>query len=208
MASVGVFQKNLADFWGNLNTPLTPALANTLGLEQAYVGWTVVSKINVGSAKISGAEFNFNRALDFLPGWGRYLSITANGSALHLQGANGADFNRFISRAGNLSLSWNRRPVSARVNFNYRGRQRNSAQTGAQYGATAGFFEYYDSRYNLDVNGEYILSKRVRLFANARNILNTPQVLERKSEASALYAAGYRHEEFGVQYTIGLKGTF
>ena len=58
------------------------------------------------------------------------------------------------------------------------------------------------------MNGEYILSKRVRLFMNARNILNTPQILERKSAESALYAAGYRQEEFGVQYTVGLKGTF
>jgi TonB-dependent receptor len=208
MASIGVFQKNLADFWGNLNAPLTADLANTLGLEQAYVGWTVVTKVNVGSARISGAEFNFNRALDFLPGWGRFFSIAANGSALHLEGPNGSDFARFISRAGNFSVSWNRRPVSVRVNFNYRGRQRNSAQTGAQYGATAGFFEYYDSRYNIDANAEYTFSKRVRLFANARNITKVPQILERQSAASALYATGYRQEEFGVQYTVGLKGTW
>ncbi|MBI5693017.1 MAG: TonB-dependent receptor [Verrucomicrobia bacterium] len=208
MASVGVFQKNLANFWGNLNTPLTAELANQLGIEQAYIGWTVVTKVNVGSAKISGAEFNFNRQLDFLPSWGRYFAITANGTALHLQGANSADFNRFISKTGNFSLSWNRKPVSARVNFNYRGRQRNLAQTGAQYGATAGFYEYYDSRFNLDVNCEYTWSKRVRLFANARNILNQPQVLERYSATSARYATGYRHEEFGVQYTIGIKGTY
>jgi iron complex outermembrane recepter protein len=208
VASIGVFQKDLADFWGNLNQPLTSGLANTLGLEQAYVGWTVVTKVNVGSARISGAEFNFNRTLDFLPGWARYLAINANGTTLHLQGANGADFNRFISRTGNFSLSWNRSPISARVNFNYRGRQRNSAQTGAQYGTTAGFYEYYDSRYNMDVNVEYTYSRRVRLFANARNLLNQPQVLERYSPASASYANGYRHEEFGVQFTVGLKGTF
>ncbi len=208
MASIGVFQKSLADFWGRLNAPLTPDVATLLGLDSAYVGWTVVTRVNVGAAKITGAEFNFNRALDFLPGWGRYFSITANGSTLHLQGANGADFNRFISRAGNFSVSWNRKPISGRVNFNYRGRQRNSAQTGAQYGATAGFFEYYDSRYNVDANCEYTYSKRLKFFANARNVLNKPQTLERKSATSALYAVGFREEEFGVQYTVGLKGTW
>ncbi len=60
----------------------------------------------------------------------------------------------------------------------------------------------------MDVNVEYTYSRRVRLFANARNLLNQPQVLERYSPASASYANGYRHEEFGVQFTVGLKGTF
>ena len=46
------------------------------------------------------------------------------------------------------------------------------------------------------------------MFANARNILNQPQTLERYSNASASYANGFREEEFGVQYAIGVKGTF
>jgi hypothetical protein len=149
-----------------------------------------------------------------LPAWVRDFSVSANGTMLHLEGANGADFRRFISKSGNLSLSWNKRPVSARINWNYRGRQKNAAVTGAQYdlaGTPAGsgnFFEYYDSRYNIDVNFEYTWSKRLKVFANARNILNQPQTLERYSNASASYANGFREEEFGVQYAIGVKGTF
>lgn len=210
VASIGVFQKDLKDFWSDVNTPLTSDLAQQIGVDPAYLGWTVVSTINGGQARISGAEFNFVRTLNFgfLPDWARNFSVSANGTSLHLQGPNGADFARFISKTGNLSLSWNRTPVSARVTFNYRGRQRNSAQTGAQYGATNNFFEYYDSRYNIDANLEYTFSRRIKLFANARNILNQPQVLERYNPASARYATGYRQEEFGVQYAAGVRGTF
>ncbi len=211
LASVGVFQKDLKDFWGNTpGSPATPELLRQLGLDDRYLNWTVNSRINVGDARISGAEFNFVRTLNFgfLPDWTRNFSVSTNGTMLHLEGANGADFRRFISKAGNVSLSWNKRPVSARLTWNYRGRQKNAPQTGAQYGATTGFFEYYDSRYNIDANFEYTLSRRARIFANARNILNQPQVLERYNAQSARYASGFRHEEFGIQFAVGVKGTF
>jgi outer membrane receptor protein involved in Fe transport len=90
------------------------------------------------------------------------------------------------------------------VKYNYRGRQRNSAQTGTAPNA----FEYYDSRYNFDLNAEYTFSKRVTVFANARNILNTPQDLERYSPDTPGYTHTYRSEEFGVQFAVGVKGTF
>ena len=208
LASVGAFQKDLTDFWGTLNTPLTPELRQQFGLDERYQDWTVSTQINAGKARITGAEFNFVQQLNFLPGWARSFSISTNGTLLHLEGSNAADFRRFIPKSGNFSLSWNRSPVNARVTWNYRGRQKNGPQTGNQYGANNGFFEYYDSRYNIDANLEYMISRQFRLFANARNILNTPQVLERYSAASARYATGYRHEEFGIQIAVGVKGTF
>jgi iron complex outermembrane recepter protein len=210
VASAGAFLKELSNFWGTSIQPLTPELRQQFGLDERYADWTVSTQINAGDARISGAEFNLVQQLefDFLPGWARAFTISANGTLLHLEGSNAADFRRFIPKSGNFSISWNKRPISARLNWNYRGRQKNAPQTGAQYGANAGFFEYYDSRYNIDANVEYTLSPRFRIFANARNILNTPQVLERYSAASARYATGYRHEEFGIQIAFGLKGTF
>lgn len=207
--SVGAFQKDLKDFWISRSGTVDAALAAELGLDDRYIGWGVSTTVNGGDARISGVEFNFVRTLDMLPDWGRHFTVSANGTLLHLEGERGADFRGFIPKAGNFSLSWNKRPISARVNFNYRGRQRLSAQTGAQYGGRAGnFYEYYDSRYNIDVNFEYTFSKRVRFFANARNILNQPQILERHSPTSALYATEFRQEEFGVQYAVGVKGTW
>jgi len=52
-----------------------------------------------------------------------------------------------------------------------------------------GFFEYYKARWHCDVNMEYTLSKRFKLFANARNIFNAQQIIERYSDVSAAYAA-------------------
>lgn len=100
------------------------------------------------------------------------------------------------------------------INLNYRGRQKGTtitnpaAQTGAQYGATTGFFEYYEPRFNLDLSAEYKLTKRFNIFAGVRNILNQEQVIQRYSQDSAPYARDFRHEEFGVNYSLGVKGRF
>lgn len=214
MISGGAFMKKLSGFWGQRGGTLSAELADELGLESRYVGWTVSTQVNGGDAEISGTEFNLIRPLHFLPGWGRYLTLKANGTALHLAGDNTPDFRGFISRAGNVSLSFSRAPVVLNVNVNYRGRQKGTsitapaAQTGAQYGTTTGFFEYFAPRVNLDVSGEYKLSKRYNVFFAVRNVLNKEQVIERYSSASPRYAYGYRHEEFGVNFSLGIKGRF
>jgi len=208
VASVGGFLKELDDFWGLSTGPVTPELRDQFGLDDSFDDWTVNTRVNVGQARISGVEFNLVQQLRFLPGLARHFSVSTNGTMLHLEGSNAADFRRFISKTGNISVSWSRAPFTARLTWNYRGKQKNAPQTGNQYGANNGFWEYFDSRFNLDANAEYAFSPRFRLFANARNITNEPQVLERYSLTSARHAGSYRHEDFGIQIALGLKGTF
>jgi TonB-dependent receptor len=214
VASIGVFKKNISDFWQNYAGTVDQALADQLGLDSRYVGWGVSTQVNGGDADINGVEFNLVRPLTFLPGFGRYLTVKANGTALHVGGAQTADFRGFIDKAGNLSLSYNRSPVVFNINLNYRGRQKGTVitgpalQTGAQYGATTGFYEYYAPRVNVDLSAEYKISKQFSIFAGARNIFNKEQIIQRYSDVSPAYSAGFRQEEFGIQLSMGVKGSF
>lgn len=207
--SVGVFQKNITNFFESRGGTVDAALAETLGIGPEFIGWGVSTTVNgTGTAKITGYEFNANRQLDFLPGLLRYLSVNANATKLDLSGPSQNAFTTFIPKTANFGISWNKKPLSAKINLNYRGRELNSAQTGAQYGANNGFNEYYAPRMFVDVNAEYTLTKRFKLFGNARNIFNKQQVLQRYSDTSANYGADYRREEFGIQIAVGIKGTF
>jgi len=213
--SAGIFHKDITNFFDSVNTTVDAALAQQLGIGPEYIGWGASTTVNgTGTAKITGYEASVNRPLDFLPGYLRYLSINANATKLELSGASLSAFTLFIPETGNIAISWNKKPLSAKINFNYRGREIGTtatavaAQTGAQYGATTGFYEYYKARWNCDVNFEYTLSKRFVLFTNARNILNAQQIIERYSDTSAAYARSYRREEFGIQIAAGIKGTF
>jgi len=208
LVSVGAFEKDLADFWSTQGGTLTQALADELGLDSRYVGWGVSTTVNGGDAKIEGAEINLVRPLTFLPGWGRYFTIKANGTILSLTGAHSPDFKGFIDKTGNFNIAFNKKPVSFNLTFNFRGRQRNSAQTGAQYGSTNGFMEYYAPRTYVDFSGEYKIGKNLSVFAGVRNLFNKPQVLQRYNDSSPAYTYNYRQEEFGVSCSLGIKGTF
>ena len=48
----------------------------------------------------------------------------------------------------------------------------------------------------------------IGLFFNARNLTNVAQDAQRYGPVSPSWSRTYRREEFGVQYTIGVKGTF
>jgi TonB-dependent receptor len=214
LLSGGLFQKNLTDFWNTQAGTVDQALADELGLPSDFIGWGVSTTVNGGDARIQGAVANFVKPLDFLPGWGRYFTLKVNGTMLDLSGDKTADFRGFIEKTGNFNIAFNRKAVSANLTFNYRGRQKGTTitapalQTGAQYGANTGFYEYYEPRTYIDVSGEVKISKHLSLFAGVRNLLNKPQIIQRYNDDSPDYAKTFRQEEFGVSCSLGIKGTF
>ncbi len=214
LVSAGLFQKNISDFWATQAGVIDAGLAEQLGLDPSFIGWSVSTTVNGGNARIQGGEFNWIQPLTFVPGWGRYFTIKANGTKLDLSGDNTADFRGFIDKTGNLSLAFNKKPWSLNVTANYRGRQIGTVatapalQTGAQYGTTTGFYEYYAPRTYIDINGEVVLTKHVSLFAGVRNLFNKPQIIQRYNADSPSYSHTYRQEEFGVSCSVGIKGSF
>ena len=74
--------------------------------------------------------------------------------------------------------------------------------------ATTNFYEYYAPRINVDLSAEYKVSKGYSAFAGVRNLFNKEQIIQRYSDASPAYAQGYRQEEFGISFSVGLKGSF
>ena len=149
-------------------------------------------------------EFDYKQALTFLPSWARAFTVYANGQQMHLQGSTLADFSNFISSSGSWGVKYGHPKFSAQMNFNYRGRQRLGAQSFAP-----GAYEYFKPRVYLDANFEYRYSPQVGFFINARNLTNVAQDIQRYAPVvTPSWSRTYRREEFGVQYTAGVKGTF
>ena len=108
-------------------------------------------------------------------------------------------------------MKYNKNKFGAQVNWNYRGRQR-LAQQNITYNGLArtdeGFFEYFKPRIYTDINFNYRFTNLIGVFVNARNLTNVAQDAQRYGPVSPSWSRTYRREEFGVQYTIGVKGTF
>ena len=202
--SLGIFQKNIDGFFGEIVKLVDQADLAAYNLDPQYLGYRLSTTVNSGDAKITGWEFNYMQQLVFLPGILKDFSVFANGTFLNLDGGVTADWSGFIEKTGNVGFSYTNKKFTGMVKWNYRGEQFRSFQTSV---GTNGA-EYYDDRLYLDLNAEYKFSKQFAVFANARNVLNTPQELLRYGDVTPGYASTFQSEDFGVQFAVGVKGTF
>ena len=72
----------------------------------------------------------------------------------------------------------------------------------------SGADDYFKPRVYLDANVDFRFRKNMSVFLNARNLTNVAQDIQRYAATTPSWARTYRREEFGVQYTLGLKGQF
>lgn len=204
------YLREIKNFFGAATVPLSAEMVDVYGLDPNIYGvdrgYIVSTRVNIGDARVSGAEFDYRQNLTFLPAWARGLAVFANLAMLHLEGGAIADFSNFVSKTVNYGVSFNRTQFTARVSVNERGRERRAAITGA--GVEAGTYQYMAPRTTVDVTAECRFLRRYALYAAVRNLFNTPEDLERYGPATPGYAKLYQRTDFRPLYSVGLKGTF
>jgi len=211
VVSAGVFRKDFSNFWGTQTLNGTDALSvlNSLGVPNAQdyldAGDQVSTVVNSGKARVTGFEFNYRQSLENVSRWTKGLTVFANVTAINLDGSANADFSAFVSRSANWGIAYDNQRLSAQVNFNYRGRERDAPTivNGISYG------EYFAPRMYIDANLEIRINRHFGFFINGRNLTNVPQDDQRYAQGvTPDYARLYRREKFGAAYTMGVKGTF
>jgi iron complex outermembrane recepter protein len=202
---LGVYRKDISNFFNSITgVSATPELLEQLGLDPNYRGWEVRTTVNGGDARIDGAEINIRQSLKPLGGWGRYVSVFANGTKLKLYGSRTADFTRLIPESFNFGFTITRNPVTFALKWNGRGEQRQGAS--AAQGPDASLYE--EKRTTMDLNVTYQFRRWLQLFANGRNIGNVHYTSLRYGSQTPDYAKISTERSYGVQWAFGVKGTF
>ncbi|MES2697322.1 MAG: carboxypeptidase regulatory-like domain-containing protein, partial [Verrucomicrobiota bacterium] len=170
LLSIGAFRRTFDNFFGATTFNATPEFLAANDLDPiVYDPYDVQSQYNLeGTVRTQGFDVSYKQALTFLPSWARGVQVFANASSQRLLGDENAQFAGFIPRSGSWGISLTRQKWNVRVNWNYRGRQRNAAVTGV--GIEPGTFNYGSKRMYVDVLGEYYVWKRIGLFFNLRNV--------------------------------------
>lgn len=206
--SLGAFRREFENFFGQTMFNATPEFLALYDLDPAlYDPFDVQTQHNVpGTVRTQGLDFSYKQALTFLPHWARGVQVFANASAQRLLGDETASLAGFISRSGSWGVSLTRQKYNVRVNWNYRGRQRRAAVTGA--GIEPGTFNYGSKRLYIDVLGEYYFWKRVGFFANLRNVGDATEDTEILGPSTPEHAQFRQRIDYASLWTIGIKGTF
>jgi TonB-dependent receptor len=206
LMSVGAFRKDVRDFFGSVTTAATIPLLEQYGLSDDYLGYDLTTLFNAGNARVTGVEYAWRQRLEFLPAWARGVGVFFNGTEMQLSGATTADFSGFTDRTINWGVNLDRPRFSTKLNWNYTGRRRLAAVTGAN--VPAGTYQYLKSRLQLDVNAEFRLTRRLAAYATVRNLTNMSNVTENYAPNTPAYARTRQIDLFGAAYTFGLKGSF
>lgn len=141
--------------------------------------WTLIQARNGDQVNVYGFEVAIQRQLDFLPGkflkgFNLYTNYTYTKSSADGIYSLDGDLRTGIALPGtaphmfNLSLAWENKRFSSRISLNY------AAAYIDELGGDAFGDRFYDKQTFLDANASYVLSKSLRIFAEANNLTNTP----------------------------------
>jgi TonB-dependent receptor len=173
--SAGVFLKEMKNFIFT-QTGATIGNGPDNGFDGDYAGYILTTKVNGGSAKIKGFEFNFSQQFTFLPGWLGGFGAFANYTRLDAEGnystgntvavAPTAEVAGFNPQLANLGVSYIRNKVSFRVQFSHRDRFL------VTYNPTESAKAYARKRNTIDLKSGYQISKHFDVYLNIDNVLN------------------------------------
>ncbi len=204
--AVSGFRKDISDFFGTTRTDATPELLTSFGLSDDYLDYDIVTKQNVGSARVTGIEFDYQQPLTFFPNWARGTMVFFNLTKTHLEGASTANFSGFTRESVNWGVSLSRPRYNLKLTWNYRGRQRLGQVTGT--GVAPGTYSYNPEYLTLNVNAEWRFTRRLAAFTVIRNIANEPLIAETYGVGTPTYARNSNYQNLGSQISLGIKGEF
>ena len=205
--SLGLFRKDISNFFGSVTTPATPELLAQYDLDQTtYRDYFIATSLNAGSGRVSGISANYKQALLFLPHWARGIQVFGNFTTLKLEGSNQADFGSFIPHTANWGLSFTRPKLTLKVNFNLAGGPRPTLLTGA--GVPPETYSRRNTDIYIDTDFEYRFYKGYAVFLAARNAGGVIQTTMRYGPTTPDYARQNIKTEYGRLFTLGIKGSF
>jgi TonB-dependent receptor len=209
--SLGAYRRHFQNFFGATVFPATPEFLSLYGLDPDELGaYEVSTQRNLTETiRTEGMDLSYRQALTFLPHWARGLQVFANGSIKKSNAAKGelagVDFSE-IPRNAAWGISFTRPRYNLRVNWTWRTDEVQGIVTGV--GIEPGTFNYTPGYTKIDVLGEFMIWRRLALFANLRNIGDVPASGTTRGPSTPEHATQRLQERYGSLWTIGVKGTF
>ncbi|MBD5782013.1 TonB-dependent receptor [Pelagicoccus sp. NFK12] len=222
--SAGLFRKEISNYiigYNGILSQLSDAefaafdLPNFLADTPEYQFET---QINGGEATIDGMEFSYFRSLNGsgMPDWLSSFSVLANATFIDVKrNINGTVINELedmVEESYNLGLTYDRDPLKIQLKFNSKGEQLvggfSDMRTFDSNGDFVSNFQLYrDKLEQVDLNIDYKINDKAKIFVSGRNIFNKEQK-QFVANADRSIMVPDRIEEFGVQWAVGVKGKF
>ncbi|MGN6294530.1 MAG: TonB-dependent receptor [Chitinophagaceae bacterium] len=189
LISGGFFYKHINKFQylseGPITDPNNPYY-NASGTDQLVM----TEPRNGKAANVAGVELTVNSSLSFLPGFLKNLVFTSNYSYIHSSAVTNQDRGKLrlpgqAKNTANIALAYSSQKLTLQASANYNGEFIYALGTDKETDL------WMDSRWQIDLNGSYRITKRLMFYAEVVNLTN----------ASAFTYMGNRSRVYELEYT-------
>lgn len=201
--TAGVFRKDISSYIFT-DTYIVEAGADN-GFDGDYVGYTVSTQSNRGSAKIQGLELSYQQQLNFLPGWLKGFGVHATFTKLETRGDYGGTtvvtasaLAGFVPESGSFGLTYRGHGLELRLQGVFYGEHVLAANTNPV------LVQYRRSRSILNWKSKYNFSRKYSIFLDVDNFTSEPSIVGYigfKNRQNNWYS-------FDPRIQVGLSGTF
>lgn len=194
VVQAGVFYKEVEDFI--VNAVFEDITFNGIAASEAII------PINGETATVRGLEFNYQQALDFLPGLFNGLLLGLNYTYTDTEGRiDGRDIPlpAASKNTGNATLGYEKGPVSLRVAAAYRSSYLD------ELGGDAETDRYVKDHLQLDFSAKYRLTPNLQVFGELVNLTDEPFVAFQRGPGRDRVL---QYEEYSYTAKFGLRANF
>lgn len=208
--AVGVFRKDITDFFDSTTAVAAPELLEPYGIDpdvfSAANGYMITTERNVGAARIDGFEVSYKQALTFLPQWASGIQVYGSFTKNNISGSHAVEFGAYTPRQYSMGFSLTRRKYSLTANMSSVAGYKPTVLTGTGIPADTYSYNFGPQVYN--GSACYTFSKHVQLFFSVRNAGSRNRVQNRYSPGTPEYARFFSQTLTPAIYSAGIKGAF
>jgi iron complex outermembrane recepter protein len=212
--TIGVFQKNVSDFFGRSELIATEALLRQFNFPEESIsgllGDTLIMTENKGAATVKGLELSYRQSLTFLPDWARGFQVYGSYTHLRLSGSNASDFDNFTPTTASWGIDFLRNRFLIRLTCAYQTATRQApTAANAANGIPEGAYRIQGAQRRYTLNAQYSLSRHLAIYGTFYD-LDGGFTLNNTRWAPGVqdYARPYQYRKYGSNFTIGIKGAF
>jgi TonB-dependent receptor len=175
VVSIGFFLKEIDRFIFTESGAVVGSGPNN-GFDGNFVGYTLTTQRNGGSARVRGLEFNYNQQFTNLPGFWSGFGAFATYTHMETDGdyqsgntiASTSEVPGFNPMTANAGISYIRGKVTIRVQYNY------TDQFLSSYNATQSRLWYTLRRRTVDLKTMYRVTDKIDAYLDINNIFDEP----------------------------------
>ena len=209
--SVGVFRKNIKDFFTSVSVRATPELLNSFGITPIPdVDYLVNTRANGGFAEINGSEFSYRQSLLFLPKWARGIQTWVSYTKLSLSGSTTSDFTGFNPETFSAGFSLTRPRFVIKFNVSMQGETKR-APVAASASIPASTYLWQGRKNRAFLSAEYQITKQIGIFGAIDDVIGGTYYDRQRRYADTRtpsYARYQRVQDWGQSGRFGVKGEF